>query len=164
MQMQDPWHRPNLASRVGFSGAGLVFTCTLAAQLIFGTAVIGLATGWRAVLISASAAAATGIVAAWAARVRQQRLYRLLKVSEAWLRGNLALRATGSGHDEISTLTRQLNLLTEHLEEDEQDLERLHESNTRLTDQVRALAVVEERNRLPHDFTTVSSNICSAWR
>ena len=83
---------------------------------------------------------------------RRRRVNRLLRVSEAWLRGNLALRATESGHDEISLLGRQLNLLTEHLEEDEQDLERLHESNTRLTDQVRALAVVEERNRLAREL------------
>jgi len=152
MKTQDPWHRPNITSRVCLSEAGLVFTCTLAAQLILGSGAIGLATGWRAVLISASAAVVAGIVAAWAARVRQGRLNRLLKVSEAWLRGNLALRATESGHDEIGLLARQLNLLTEHLEEDEQDLERLHESNTRLTDQVRALAVVEERNRLAREL------------
>jgi NarL family two-component system sensor histidine kinase LiaS len=152
MKTQDLWHRPNLASRVGLYEAGLVFICTLAAQLILGAGAIGRATGWRAVLISASAAAVTGGVAARAARGRQRRLYRLLKVSEAWLRGNLALRATESGHDDIGTLTRQLNLLTEHLEEDEQDLERLHESNTRLTDQVRALAVVEERNRLAREL------------
>jgi signal transduction histidine kinase len=152
MKTQDPWHRPNLASRVGLSEAGLVFTCTLAAQLILDSGVIGHATGWRTVLISASAAVVTGIIAAWAARARQSRVDRLLKVSEAWLRGNLALRATESGRDEISLLARQLNLLTEHLEEDEQDLERLHESNTRLTDQVRALAVVEERNRLAREL------------
>ncbi len=152
MKRQDPWHRPNLASRVGLYEAGLVFTCTLAAQLIVGTGATGHATGWRAVLISASVAAVTGIVAAWAVTMRQRRLTRLLKVSEAWLRGNLALRATESGHDEIGMLSRQLNLLIEHLEEDEQDLERLHESNTRLTDQVRALAVVEERNRLAREL------------
>jgi len=157
METQDPWHRSSFTSRVGLSEAGLVFTCTLAAQLILGTGVVGHATGWRAtlwraVLISAAAAVVTGIIAARVARVRQRRVDRLLKVSEAWLRGNLALRAAESGHDEISLLARQLNLLTEHLEEDEQDLERLHESNTRLTDQVRALAVVEERNRLAREL------------
>ncbi|MCJ7550486.1 MAG: histidine kinase [Anaerolineae bacterium] len=152
MTAERPWHHPNLTSRVGFSEAGLVFTCTLAAQLIVGTGAIGGAPPGHAILISASAAVVTGIVAAWAARVRQRRLNRLLNVSEAWLRGNLALRANESGRDEIGLLARQLNLLTEHLEEDEQDLERLHESNTRLTDQVRALAVVEERNRLAREL------------
>jgi len=49
-------------------------------------------------------------------------------------------------------LASQLDLLAEHLEKDEQDLDELRERNTRLTDQVRALAVVEERNRLAREL------------
>jgi two-component sensor histidine kinase len=43
-------------------------------------------------------------------------------------------------------------LLAGHLERDEQDLDELRERNMRLTDQVRALAVVEERNRLAREL------------
>ena len=152
MKTQDPWHRSNLSSRVGLAEAGLVFPFTLAGQLILGTGSIGRTPLGHAVLISALAAVVAGIIAAWAARERQRRVDQLLKISEAWLRGNLALRATEIGHDELALLSHQLNLLIEHLEEDEEDLERLHESNTRLTDQVRALAVVEERNRLAREL------------
>lgn len=129
-----------------------MFTCTLAVQLILGTGAVGRTPLGRAALISALAAVVAGIIAAWDARVRQRRVDRLLKISEAWLRGNLALRTTEIGHDELGLLARQLDLLIEHLAEDEEDLERLHESNTRLTDQVRALAVVEERNRLAREL------------
>ena len=45
-----------------------------------------------------------------------------------------------------------MDLLAGHLEQDEQDLDELQERNARLTDQVRALAVVEERNRLAREL------------
>ena len=47
---------------------------------------------------------------------------------------------------------RPAAMLAEHLERDEQDLDELRERNARLTDQVRALAVVEERNRLAREL------------
>jgi hypothetical protein len=45
-----------------------------------------------------------------------------------------------------------LDLLAEHLERDERDLGELRETGTRLTDQVRALSVSEERERLAREL------------
>lgn len=92
------------------------------------------------------------LLSAWVNRPLSQRLKQTLDVSRAWMRGNLSVRVSDAGGDEIGQLAGQLNLLAEHLEEDEQDLEVLRERNARLTDQVRALAVVEERNRLAREL------------
>jgi len=88
----------------------------------------------------------------WIGRGLHLRLARLVTSVEAWLRGNLALRIEDPAEDVLGVLAEDLDLLAEHLEEDEQDLARLRESNVRLTDQVRALAVVEERNRLAREL------------
>lgn len=81
-----------------------------------------------------------------------RRLRRMNNVSQAWLRGNLALRIYDTYPDEVRQFGDQLNALAEQLEEDEEDLAVLRERNARLTDQVRALAVVEERNRLAREL------------
>jgi NarL family two-component system sensor histidine kinase LiaS len=91
-----------------------------------------------------------------------RRLHHLLEVSRAWMRGNLSLRIADARRDKIGLLARQLNLLAEHLEEDEEDLEELRERTSRLSDQVRALAVVEERNRLARELhDSVKQNLFS---
>ncbi len=92
------------------------------------------------------------LLGAWASRPVVRRLGRALEVSQAWLRGNLSLRIADPTADDVGLLASQLDLLAEHLEDDEQDLEELRERNARLTDQVRALAVVEERNRLAREL------------
>ncbi len=81
-----------------------------------------------------------------------RRLRRLQESSQAWLRGNLALRVADPRDDEVGRLADNLDVLIQHLEEDEEDLALLRERNARLTDQVRALAVVEERNRLAREL------------
>lgn len=81
-----------------------------------------------------------------------RRLRRMNDISQAWLRGNLALRIYDTYPDEVRQFGDQLNALAEQLEEDEEDLAVLRERNARLTDQVRALAVVEERNRLAREL------------
>jgi NarL family two-component system sensor histidine kinase LiaS len=91
-----------------------------------------------------------------------RRLHSVLEVSRAWMRGNLSLRIADSRGDEIGLLAQQLNLLAEHLEEDEEDLGELRERTSRLSDQVRALAVVEERNRLARELhDSVKQNLFS---
>ena len=80
------------------------------------------------------------------------RLDQMNEVTRAWLRGNLAVRIDDPVADEVGLLAENLDQLAGHLEEDEEDLDRLSQSNTRLTDQVRALAVVEERNRLAREL------------
>jgi signal transduction histidine kinase len=91
-------------------------------------------------------------LAVWTTRPLARRLQRILEISQAWRRGNLSLRIDEDQTDEIGQLAEQLDLLVEHLEQNEQDLSELQERNTRLTDQVRALAVVEERNRLAREL------------
>lgn len=92
------------------------------------------------------------LLGAWASRRLAHRLRRALEVSRAWMRGNLSLRIADPTPDDVGLLASQLDLLAEHLEKDDQDLDELRERNTRLTDQVRALAVVEERNRLAREL------------
>jgi signal transduction histidine kinase len=81
-----------------------------------------------------------------------RRLRRMHDISQAWLRGNLALRIQDTHIDDMRQFADQLDAMAEQLEEDEEDLDVLRERNARLTDQVRALAVVEERNRLAREL------------
>ena len=103
-------------------------------------------------LVTIVAALAGLLLGAWASRPIVHRLGRALEISRAWLRGNLSLRIADPIADDLGVLAEQLDLLAEHLEHDEQDLEELRERNARLTDQVRALTVVEERNRLAREL------------
>jgi signal transduction histidine kinase len=95
---------------------------------------------------------AISVVSYFVSRTFIQRLEKMNAVTQAWLRGNLAVRIDDTADDELGLLSENLDLLAGHLEEDEEDLNRLSQSNTRLTDQVRALAVVEERNRLAREL------------
>lgn len=108
--------------------------------------------GLNVVLVTVVAALAGLLLGAWASRPITRRLQRALEISRAWLRGNLSLRIADPIADDLGLLANQLDLLAEHLEQDEQDLDELRERNARLTDQVRALAVVEERNRLAREL------------
>ncbi|MBN1933976.1 MAG: sensor histidine kinase [Anaerolineae bacterium] len=104
------------------------------------------------VVVSLVAAVVGGALGVWASGLIDHRLRRIAGVGRAWLRGNLAARIADPVQDDLGLLAEQLDLLAEHLEHDEQDLEGLREQNTRLTDQTRALAVVEERNRLAREL------------
>ena len=108
--------------------------------------------GLTITLVTITAALAGLLLGAWASRRVTHRVQRALDVSRGWLRGNLSLRVADPIADELGLLAEQLDLLAEHLEKDEQDLETLREHNTRLTDQARALTVVEERNRLAREL------------
>jgi NarL family two-component system sensor histidine kinase LiaS len=108
--------------------------------------------GLYALLGAVGAGLAGLFLGAWASRRVIRRLKHALEISRAWLRGNLSLRITDPTPDELGLLGEQLDLLAGHLEQDEQDLDELRERNMRLTDQVRALAVVEERNRLAREL------------
>ena len=121
-------------------------------KLMLTYALLGLATllialwrPWVAVLALLALSALLGWMGA-------RRLRRVLEITQAWLRGHLALRIADPVTDDFGMLTAQLDVLAAHLKEDEEDLEALREHNARLTDQVRALAVVEERNRLAREL------------
>ncbi|MGA9350690.1 MAG: sensor histidine kinase [Anaerolineae bacterium] len=133
---------------------------TLAAVLIVEGVSLGVLTliglelfgGIHFALVTVGAALAGLLLGAWASHPITRRLGRALEISRAWLRGNLSLRIADPVSDDVGLLASQLDLLAEHLEKDEQDLEELRERNARLSDQVRALAVVEERNRLAREL------------
>jgi len=108
--------------------------------------------GLHVALVTIGAALAGLLLGAWASRRVTRRLQRTLEVSRAWLRGNLSLRIADLATDDLGLLAGQLNLLAQHLEQDEQDLDTLQERNARIGDQVRALAVVEERDRLAREL------------
>jgi signal transduction histidine kinase len=108
--------------------------------------------GFHIPLVTLGAGLAGLFLGAWASRRVTRRVHRTIEISRAWLRGNLSLRITDPTADELGLLGEQLDLLAGHLEQDEQDLDELRERNMRLTDQVRALAVVEERNRLAREL------------
>jgi NarL family two-component system sensor histidine kinase LiaS len=142
----------------------LAETVTLAGlTLILGQAVFTpLGWGFHVILVLTSTGVIGGIIGASINYLLARRLHRVLEVSRAWMRGNLSLRIADSRRDEIGLLAWQLNLLAEHLEEDEQDLDELQERTSRLSDQVRALAVVEERNRLARELhDSVKQNLFS---
>jgi signal transduction histidine kinase len=85
-------------------------------------------------------------------RRRLRRLKKAAAVSEAWLRGDLSPLIEDPAPDDFGRVARRLDQLTRQLSRDEQDLAELRAREARLTDQVRALSVVEERNRLARDL------------
>ncbi|MBN2391310.1 MAG: hypothetical protein JXR84_11320, partial [Anaerolineae bacterium] len=58
-----------------------------------------------------------------------RRLRRMRDISQAWLRGNLALRIYDTHRDDVRQFADQLDALAEQLEEDEEDLTALRERN-----------------------------------
>jgi signal transduction histidine kinase len=92
------------------------------------------------------------LLSLWSGRPLVRRLRRAAQVCQAWLSGSLVQRIADPATDELGILNDQLDLLAEHLEQDEQDLNELREYSARLSDQVRALAVDEERERLAREL------------
>ena len=137
-----------LAAILIAEGAALGVLASIARQPAFTRPAWGL----HIALVTISAALTGLLLGAWASRSVTHRLRRTLETSSAWLRGNLSLRIADPTSDDLGLLAEQLDLLAGQLERDEQDLDELRERNSRLTDQVRALAVVEERNRLAREL------------
>jgi signal transduction histidine kinase len=138
----------SLAAVLFAEGMALGAVAAITRQPIFTRSVWSL----HVALATVGAAAAGLLLGAWASRRVTRRVDRTLKVSQMWLRGNLSLRIADPLADDLGLLAEQLDSLAGHLEQDEQDLDELRERNMRLSDQVRALAVVEERNRLAREL------------
>lgn len=81
-----------------------------------------------------------------------RRLAHSFNIIQVWLRGNLTARIADPTSDDLGVLTQLLDQLAEHVQESEQDIAELRERNACLSDQVRALAVVDERNRLAREL------------
>jgi signal transduction histidine kinase len=152
--MQTP--KMSLQHKLTLAHAAVTLAAVLLAEVVALRAVAWIAPqpvrSFHVALVTIVAALTGLLLGAWASRRLTRRLGRALKISQAWLRGNLSLRIADPTPDDLGLLTSQLDLLAEHLEKDEQDLDELRERNARLTDQVRALAVVEERNRLAREL------------
>ncbi|MBN2007679.1 MAG: hypothetical protein JXA21_30325 [Anaerolineae bacterium] len=147
----------NIRHKLILSHTGVAIAATLATEGALVLVHKPLTAG--AALLTLAIAGITGLgLGIWSSYRLSQRVRHTLDISQAWLRGNLNLRIDNTDmqsrhiYDDLSLLDTQLNLLAEQLQEDEQDLEELRERNSRLSDQVRALAVVEERNRLAREL------------
>ncbi|MFN2271146.1 MAG: histidine kinase [Anaerolineae bacterium] len=171
MQSEFRPSRITLQHKLTLAHLAVILLSTLIAEivtlvgmaLILGQAVFTpLGWGLHVILVLTGTGIIGGITGASINYLLARRLHRVLEVSRAWMRGNLSLRIADSRRDEIGLLAHQLNLLAEHLEEDEEDLGELQERTSRLSDQVRALAVVEERNRLARELhDSVKQNLFS---
>ncbi len=89
-----------------------------------------LAWGWTAGLAAVSLLLA-GLVGlllgGWASRHLAVRLQRVLQISQDWLGGDLSPRIADPVADDLGQLAGQLDLLAEHLAQDERDLDRLRQ-------------------------------------
>jgi len=130
----------------------LLFALAILAGFALGTVILDAHQMTFSLIVVTIGAVLALLLCARATHSITRRMRRALEISQAWLRGNLSLRIAETSTDDLGRLTRQLDQLVERLEQDEQDLHELRERNVRLADQVRALAVVEERNRLAREL------------
>jgi NarL family two-component system sensor histidine kinase LiaS len=151
MQKQSPLPSLKFEQRLVLSYATIALLSGLVAWLLRREWAQG--SLWSSPVVRFGAVLATGLaLGAWVSLPLARRLRHMLEIGRAWLRGNLAARLEDESGDEIGELARTLNQVAENLERDERDLEELLTRNARLSDQVRALAVVEERNRLAREL------------
>lgn len=137
--------------------------CLLAAAIL--QAIAWLA-GWAAFaqpVWSIFALGVTGFLAGLVINLGTVRRVRhALEISRAWLLGNLATRTADRPGDEIGLLAENMNQLARQLQNDERDLAELRQREARLADQVRALSILEERNRMARELhDTVKQHIFS---
>lgn len=91
-----------------------------------------------------------------------RRVRHALEISRVWLLGNLVTRTEDHPGDEIGLLAENMNQLAHQLQNDERDLAELRQREARLADQVRALSILEERNRMARELhDTVKQHIFS---
>jgi signal transduction histidine kinase len=145
---------------IGLKLIGAQFALTLLAMLMVSASVAGGLLRWLPGYEGAERLWACGLAAAlacllgWAAARLSllPRLWHAVEVSQAWLRGDLSLRIEDHAEDELGILADQSDQLVQQLAHDEQDLAELRQREARLSDQVRALSVLEERNRLAREL------------
>jgi signal transduction histidine kinase len=113
---------------------------------IAGTVLYGLL-GAGAIAIFASAFLGNRL-----ARRLSARLTNLSQLSRAYAAGNFAPRHHDSHPDEIGALASQLNSMAEQISNQMLELRELADTNAQLLEESRALATLEERNRLARDL------------
>jgi two-component system, NarL family, sensor histidine kinase LiaS len=105
-------------------------------------------------LLSAAivATVVSGIAGGWLSLSFSRRLRRLSQASAALASGDLAKRVPVQGEDEIDQLGDQFNQMAARLADQVHDLRTLADHNALLVEEARALASVEERNRLAREL------------
>jgi len=94
----------------------------------------------------------SGVAGGWLSLSFSRRLRKLSQASAALAAGNLSSRVSVQGSDEIDQLGMQFNAMTNQLAAQMHDLRSLAERNAMLAEEARALASVEERNRLAREL------------
>jgi two-component system, NarL family, sensor histidine kinase LiaS len=113
---------------------------------IAGTVMYGLL-GAAAIAVFASAFLGNRL-----ARRLSARLTRLSQLSRAYAAGDFAQRHHDSHPDEIGALGSQLNSMAEQISNQMLELRALANTNAQLLEESKALATLEERNRLARDL------------
>jgi two-component system, NarL family, sensor histidine kinase LiaS len=86
------------------------------------------------------------------ARALSSRLSRLSQLSRAYASGDLSQRYETMRQDEIAQLGQQLNTMAVQIEAQMLELRDLADKNAKLSEESKALAVLEERNRLAREL------------
>lgn len=94
----------------------------------------------------------SGIAGGWLSLSFSRRLRHLSQASATLATGDLSPRVAVKGQDEIAQLGEQFNLMADQLAEQVHDLRSLADRNVMLAEEARALASVEERNRLAREL------------
>jgi two-component system, NarL family, sensor histidine kinase LiaS len=105
-------------------------------------------------LLSAAivATVVSGIAGGWLSLSFSRRLRRLSQASAALASGDLSRRVSVQGQDEIDLLGNQFNQMAAQLADQVHGLRTLADHNAMLAEEARALASVEERNRLAREL------------
>ena len=94
----------------------------------------------------------SGAVGGLLARQFSRRLNALSQASAAFAAGDLDRRVPLQGDDEITQLGAQFNRMAGQISRQMEELRQLAETNARLAEEARALAALEERNRLAREL------------
>jgi NarL family two-component system sensor histidine kinase LiaS len=94
----------------------------------------------------------SGAAGSWLARQFSRRLNVLSQASAAFAAGDLERRVPLQGSDEIAQLGAQFNRMAGQIGRQMAELRQLAETNARLAEEARALAALEERNRLAREL------------
>lgn len=94
----------------------------------------------------------SGVIGGWLAYSFSRRLHHLSQASVALAAGDLNRRVPVEHADEIGRLAAQFNAMADQLADQMHQLHALAEQNALLAEETRALATLEERNRLAREL------------
>jgi NarL family two-component system sensor histidine kinase LiaS len=94
----------------------------------------------------------SGVMGSWLARYFARRLNALTEASAAFAAGDLERRVSLAGDDEFARLGTQFNQMAAQIGRQMAELRLLAEQNAQLAEEARALAALEERNRLAREL------------